>query len=328
MSPLESQIRPVPRPHSTPEPLDAPLRSAPAVGGTRRTIWVLVLTLVAMGAEIAAGHAFGSMGLLADGWHMAGHAVALSIALGAQLWERRRSGDARYTFGTGKVGVLAGYTSALLLAWVAISMLLESIGVLRHPTPVAYGEALGVAVLGLGINGVCAWMLHGASEDGGSACGHAHHGSDANTRRRRGPRDVNLRAAYIHVLADALTSVLAIAALLVGKYLGWTQFDPVAGILGALLIAQWAWGLLRRSAGVLLDCNEDLEPLDALCEALESEPDVRVTDVHVWRAGEGRRLAIVTVEDRNPRPAQHYRARVPEGLDICHLTVEVRAWAG
>lgn len=307
--------------------LDAPLRAVPGGGGTGRTAWVLVLTLVAMGAEIAAGHAFGSMGLLADGWHMAGHGVALSIALGAQLWGRRRSGDARYTFGTGKVGVLAGYTSALLLGWVAVSMLLESIGVLRHPSSVAYGEALGVAVLGFGINGLCAWLLHGASEPAGAVCGHAHAGASPDSEPRRGPRDVNLRAAYVHVVSDAVTSVLAIAALLVGKYLGWTQFDPIAGVVGAVLIGHWSWGLLRRSAGVLLDCNEDLEPLEALCEALESEPDVRVTDVHLWRAGEGRRLAIVTVEDRNPRPAQHYRARVPEGLDICHLTVEVRAWA-
>lgn len=272
----------------------------------RRTRWVVALTALMMVAEIVAGYATGSMALLADGFHMATHAGALGVAAVAYGYARRHAHDPRYSFGTGKVGDLAGFASALVLALFSIGIAAESVKRLFAPERVDFADATVVAVLGLIVNLASAVLLFDRYHHGH---GHDHHHAHDN----------NLRAAYLHVLADALTSVLAIAALLAGRYLGWVWLDPAIGIVGALVIARWSWGLLKDTAAVLLDRTDDA--LAAKVRTLV-EPHARILDLHVWRLGPGALAVIVDVAE--PASVADVRARLRELRGVVHLTVQAR----
>ncbi|MDF9778410.1 CDF family Co(II)/Ni(II) efflux transporter DmeF [Pseudomonas baetica] len=284
----------------------------------RRTLWVVALTFVMMIGEIAAGYITGSMALLADGFHMATHAGALGIAAAAYGFARRNANNARYSFGTGKVGDLAGFASAMVLGLVAIGIAGESVFRLFQPTTVAFTEATVIAVVGLAVNIASAFLLAGD---------HGHHGHDHRHGHDHGHHhhhhDNNLRSAYFHVLADALTSVLAIAALLAGRYLGWVWLDPVMGIVGAIVIAKWAVGLTRDSAAVLLDVT-DTHVADEIRELLESSDDVRISDLHVWQVGPQARAAIVSVVAAANVSADTIRERLAPVHELSHLTIEHR----
>lgn len=277
----------------------------------RRTWWVVVLTFVMMIGEIAAGYLTGSMALLADGFHMATHVVALGIAAAAYGFARRHANNARYSFGTGKVGDLAGFASAMVLGLVSLGIAVESVLRLLQPTTVAFTEATVIAVVGLAVNIASAFLLMGHhGHDHGHSHNHDHH------------HDNNLRSAYVHVLADALTSVLAIAALLAGRYLGWVWLDPAMGIVGAIVIAKWAYGLMRDSAAVLLDTTD--EPVAAEIRELLATDDVRISDLHVWQVGPDARAAIVSVVASAPVSAETIRERLAPVHELSHLTVEFR----
>jgi cation diffusion facilitator family transporter len=280
--------------------------------GERRTRWVVGLTLAMMTAEIAAGMVFGSMALLADGWHMGTHAAALGLAGFAYAYARRHADDPRYSFGTGKVGALAGFASATGLAVVALLIFAESTQRLASPVAIRFDEAIAVACLGLAINVICALLLR---ED--------HHDHDRAFVSEHPHHDHNLRGAYLHVLADALTSVLAIAALTAGKLLGWTWMDPIVGLVGSLVIARWSYGLLRDTSRVLLDAELPAERLAAIREAIESDADTRVADLHVWRVGPRHLAAVVSLVAHRPCDPDHYKRRLAGHPDLVHVTVEV-----
>jgi cation diffusion facilitator family transporter len=294
----------------------------------RRTWIVIALTAATMVGEIAAGAMFGSMALLADGFHMATHAGALTIAAAAYLYARRHAEDERFTFGTGKVGELAGYTSAVVLAVIALLIGFESLARLTSPVPIRFNEAIAVAVLGLLVNLASAWLLH----DGGPRDheGHDHH----HDHHARGPhehhahshdhmhRDHNLRSAYFHVLTDALTSVLAIVGLLGGRLYGWFWMDPLMGIVGGAVIARWSWGLLRGAGAVLLDTMPDSALSHRIRQILEQGGD-RVSDLHLWRVGPGHMAVIISLVSDRPRAPDHYKAKLSGMSQLSHVTVEV-----
>jgi cation diffusion facilitator family transporter len=279
----------------------------------RRTLWVVALTAVTMVAEIIAGTVFGSMALLADGFHMATHAGALAVAAGAYAFARRHAHDRRFSFGTGKVGDLAGFASAMVLGLVALGIAVESGMRLLEPREVAFGQATLVAALGLVVNLVSALMLSGGH--------HHHHGHDHDHGHHHHAHgaDNNLRSAYLHVLADALTSVLAIVALLSGRYLGWVWLDPLMGIVGAVVIARWSWSLMRVTAAVLLDTSDPALEAE-MREHVEGPGDARITDLHVWRVGPEAHAAIVSVTGTPDAGA--IRARLAPMHELAHLTVE------
>lgn len=285
----------------------------------RRTLWVVGLTAAMMVGEIIAGSVYNSMALLADGFHMATHAGALTVAAIAYAFAKRHAHNRRFTFGTGKVGDLAGFASALILAVIALGIGIESFIRLLNPQPVAFREATFVAILGLIVNIVSAVLLGGGHHHGHDHHRHDHdghgHGHDHHHH------DNNLRSAYIHVLADALTSVLAIAALLGGRYLGWTWLDPVMGIVGSLVIAVWAWSLLRDTAAVLLDTS-DAHLEQEVRQEVEAPGDARITDLHIWRLGPGAHAAIVSVA--GTADANAIRARLKPVHELAHITVETR----
>ncbi len=301
----------------------------------RRTWAVIALTATMMVAEISAGTIYGSMALLADGWHMSTHASALLITALAYRFARKHARNPRFTFGTGKLGDLAAFGSATVLAIVALLIGWESLVRLRSPVPISFDEAILVAVIGLLVNLVSAWLLkddhshhHGHSHhhahDHGHGHGHIDHDhDDGAAATRAGDRDNNLRAAYLHVLADALTSVLAIAALLAGRSYGWVWLDPVIGIVGALVILSWSWGLLRDSGSVLMDYLPDHEDLPAeVRAAIESEHD-EIVDLHVWQLGPGHHGAIIALKSTRPEPVAAYRARLRHIDELSHVTVEI-----
>jgi len=295
--------------------------------GERRTRWVIALTFIMMVVEIAAGTAYHSMALLADGWHMATHAAALGIAAFAYAYARRRAGDPRYTFGTGKVGALGGFGSAVSLAVVAVLVLAESIGRLATPVAIRFDEAIAVAAIGLVVNLVSALLLredhgHGHVDDHHDHEHHDHQHHD-HEHHDHGHHDHNLRGAYLHVLADALTSILAIAALTAGKLLGWSWMDSITGILGSIVIARWSLGLLRDTSRVLLDAEVPEARRLAIRAAIEAQAGDRVTDLHVWRVGPAHLAAIVSVASPDPREPSHYKARLARFADLAHVTVEV-----
>ncbi len=280
----------------------------------KRTLWVVMLTVVMMVAEIAAGAWTGSMALLADGFHMATHAAALGIAAAAYAYARRNASNSRYSFGTGKVGDLGGFASALILALVSLGIGVESVMRLLQPADVQFGTATLIAVVGLAVNVVSALLLgHGHSHGHDHGHDHDHHGHDNN-----------MRSAYVHVLADALTSVLAIAALLAGRYLGWVWLDPAMGIVGAVVIARWSWSLMRTTAGVLLDQTDEHVAAE-IRELVEQPGDATITDLHVWRVGPDAHAAIVSVVGRSTTDAEGIRERLKPVHEVSHLTVEFRA---
>ena len=279
----------------------------------RRTRWVVILTAAMMVGEIIVGFATGSMALLADGFHMATHAGALGVAAAAYAYAKKHSANARYSFGTGKVGDLAGFASALILLMVALGIAFASVMRLANPVEVAFGEATIVAAIGLAVNVASAFLLSGSP-------GHDHHDHGHHHDHHHGHgHDNNMRAAYFHVLADALTSVLAIVALLAGRYLGWVWLDPVMGIVGAIVISRWSWTLVRDTAAVLLD-TADAHLIAEIRECVEGPGDARIVDLHVWRVGPQAHAAIVSVAGT---PAQSIiRERLKPVHEIAHLTIE------
>lgn len=290
----------------------------------RRTLWVVALTVVMMVGEIAAGYITGSMALLADGFHMATHAGALGIAAAAYSFARRNATNGRFSFGTGKVGDLAGFASALILMLVALGIGVESLLRLFQPAHVAFGDATLIAVAGLLVNIVSALMLSGGH-------GH-HHGAHSHDHQDHSPGhghghshggDNNLRSAYLHVLADALTSVLAIGALLAGRYLGWVWLDPAMGVVGAVVIAKWSIALIRQSADVLLDVTDE-RVAQEIRAVLQVAGDVQITDLHVWKVGPDACAAIVSVLAKVEVTAEAIRERLHAVHEVSHLTVEHR----
>lgn len=288
----------------------------------RRTRIVVVLTFAMMIGEIAAGYLTGSMALLADGFHMATHAGALGVAAFAYGYARRHARDPRFTFGTGKVGELAGFASALVLAIIALGIGIESVRRLFAPADIAYVEAIWIAILGLIVNLVSAWLLGSHHHGHGHEGHHDHHAHDHHGHyRHHHEHDNNLRAAYFHVLADALTSLLAIAALLAGLFLGLRWMDAAMGVVGAVVIARWSFGLLRDSSAVLVDAAANIELEDEIREAIE-DGDARITDLHVWQVGPGKFAAIVALVAERPLPPGDYARRVRVHDEFVHVTIE------
>lgn len=274
-----------------------------------RTRWVVVMTAVTMVLEIAAGLAFGSMALLADGLHMASHAAALGLSAAAYAFARRHARDPRFSFGTGKVNSLAGFASALVLVLFAVMMGIESVSRLLSPVAIAYDQAITVAVVGLAVNGASVLILGERHE-------HPHGG--------RHHHDHTLRAAHLHVLADALTSLLAIVALVAAKYFNAAWMDPVMGVVGGFLVARWSWGLILSTSRILLDHQAPEPVLNAVQAAVEGF-SARVADLHVWEIGPGYRAAIVAVESERLLVPAELAAAIPPELGIAHLSLEVRA---
>ncbi len=296
--------------------------------GERRTHWVLAITLLTMVVEIAAGWWTGSMALLADGWHMGTHALALGVTAGAYYLARRHAGDTRYAFGTWKIEVLGSFASALVLGIVGLGIAVESLVRLWKAEPIEAQTALVIAVIGLVVNLVSAWLLHGAQ--GGHDHGHHHdhhdhhdHAHHGHAHDAHGHQDLNLRAAYAHVMADALTSVFAIAALSAAVWLGWTWLDPLVGVIGAVVIGVWAWGLMRQSAAVLLDREMDHPLTQGVREVLESDGDAKVADLHVWRVGREAFAAQVCIVADVPLAPAVYRERLKVHEELVHVAIEV-----
>jgi cation diffusion facilitator family transporter len=278
--------------------------------GEARTKLVVALTAATMVVEIVAGLVFGSMALLADGLHMASHASALGLAWLAYVYARRHANDRSFSFGTGKVNSLAGFTSAVVLALFALMMAGESVHRFVAPVPIAFDQAIVVAVLGLVVNGVSVLILRDRHHHDDHAADEGHH-------------DHNLRAAHLHVLADTLTSLLAIIALLTAKYFGAVWMDPVMGIVGGALVAAWAWGLARETGAVLLDRQAGRPVTAAITKAVEEDGRFEMADLHVWSIGPGYRAAIVSVRSTDPCPRSEVEGLVPDDLGIAHLTIEM-----
>jgi len=282
--------------------------------GIRRALW---LTAAMMVVEIAGGWWFNSMAVLADGWHMSSHTVALGLSAFAYSFARRQARHHRYAFGTWKVEVLGGYTSALILLGVAALMTYQSVERLVAPQAIHYEQAIAIAVVGLGVNLLCAWWLRGTHDhahDHGHAHGHdhSHHG------------DMNVRSAYVHVLADAATSVLAIVALVGGLMWGASWLDPVMGLVGAVLVSVWAWGLMRDSGRILLDAEMDAPVVAEVRDAIEKGPvPARITDLHVWRVGRQKYAVMASVATSANVDGEHFRRALCVHEELAHVTVEV-----
>jgi cation diffusion facilitator family transporter len=270
----------------------------------RRTRVVIGLCAAMMVTEIAGGILFRSMALVADGLHMSTHAAALLIAALAYGFARRRAHDPRFTFGTGKLGDLAGFTSAIVLAMIALLIGWESVGRLIHPVSIAFAEAIPIAALGLVVNLVSAWLLMDGHDDD-----HDH-------------RDLNLRAAYVHVLADAAVSILAVIGLATASAFGWLWMDATMGIIGALVIANWSWGLIRAAGAVLLDIQPDAGIIAQIRRALELGSD-RIADLHLWRIGPGHNAVVATIVTHEPQSPNAYKERLAAIPGLSHVTIEV-----
>jgi cation diffusion facilitator family transporter len=289
-------------------------------GENERRVWIVViLTTVMMVAEIVGGTVSGSMALLADGWHMSTHAAALTISALAYYFARRHARDERFAFGTGKAGDLASFASAIVLGVVALLIAFEAVDHLVHPVAIAYNEALAIAVLGLAVNLASGWLLredHSHNHHAGSH-GHGHdHSHDVQDR------DLNLRAAYVHVLADALVSVLAIGGLLAAKFGDWAFVDPLVGLVGSVVIVSWSIGLARQSGGILIDAVPDRALAAEMRQRLEANGDA-VSDLHLWRVGPGHYAAMVSILSGNPEPPQTYKDKLGGLPRLSHVTVEV-----
>jgi cation diffusion facilitator family transporter len=313
--------------------------SAGAGARERAMLRVTWLTLAAMALELAAGWWSGSLALLADGWHMGTHALAIGgAALAYKLARRASAREGSVGFGGWKIEVLFAYTSALALFAVAVALVVDGVQRLLEPRPIAYTEAIGVAVLGLLVNVLSAWWLmravpqahhghahHGHGHDHGHAHGHAHAHDHPHAAHGH---DHNYAAAYAHVLADALTSLLAIGALGGGLLFGWAWLDPAAALVGAALIARWAWIVVRAAAASLVDARGEPALARRVRQAVEADGDAKVADLHVWQVGSTAWAAALTVVADRPRPALDYRCRVEALSGIAHVTIEVHRCAG
>ncbi|URK88240.1 CDF family Co(II)/Ni(II) efflux transporter DmeF [Rhizobium sp. RCAM05350] len=326
-----------------------------------RRVWlVIALTATMMVAEIAAGSIYGSMALVADGWHMSTHAGAMLITALAYLYARHQARNPRFTFGTGKLGDLAGFASAIVLALIALLIGWESLLRLANPVQISFSQAIAVAVAGLAVNLVSAFLLkddhqhlghsHGGHSHGAHshaahshgakaqpAGGHHHHDHDGQSHEAHGHEghshhghpaptagiDNNLRSAYLHVMADALTSVLAILALLAGSIYGWLWLDPAMGIVGALVIARWSYGLIRQTGLILIDATDAVADLQSEIRQRIETPQETITDLHVWQVGPGHNAAIVAIATANPHPPAFYKEKLAKLSGLSHLTVEV-----
>jgi cation diffusion facilitator family transporter len=287
--------------------------------GERRTRIVIAITGVMMVVEITVGLLSHSMALLADGWHMSTHVTAFLITAIAYYFTRRHSSNQQFSFGTGKIGVLGGFASAVVLSVVALLMAGESVHRLFVPLQIHFNEAIGIACIALGVNLICAFLL---KED------HHHHAHDHSAQDRQHhshDHDLNLRAAYLHVLADAFTTCLAIIALTSGKFFGWSWLDPIVGLLGSGVVFSWAYGLLRDTSGILLDRTPVTSDLpDEIRRAVESDSDSIVTDLHVWQVGTGKFAAIVSIVAHEPKSSDFYRGLLREHEELVHVTIETQ----
>ena len=284
--------------------------------GEKRTKLVIFITVIMMAVEISAGYMFGSMALLADGWHMGTHAAALSITVFAYIYARRHADNPKYSFSTGKVGVLGGFASAVVLGVIAILMGGESLKRFFSPVAIQFNEAIWVAVIGLVVNLVCAYLLQ------------AKHSHDHGHNHENHHHDHNLRAAYLHVLADALTSFLAIFALLTGKHFGWVWMDPGMGLVGALVITRWSYGLLRDTSRILLDREVNSELSEKIRSTIEADADNLVADLHVWQVSPQYLSVILTVVTHFPKAPDHYKKLLEDITGKAHISVEVHEGPG
>lgn len=298
----------------------------------RRTLFVVALTAAMMVAEIAGGAMFGSMALVADGWHMSTHAAALGIAALAYRFARTHVRDPRFSFGTGKLGELAAFASAIILAMIALLIGYESACRLLAPVTIRFAEATPIAFAGLCVNLASAWLLHGGEDHDHHHHHHGHHGhghraghdhEDGHDHGHHGHADTNFRAAYVHVLADALTSVLAIVALLAGRFLGWTWLDPLMGLVGTVVIAAWSVSLIRSAGAVLLDIVPSQALAAKIRATLETDGD-RVADLHLWRLGPGHAGVIVSIISDRPKAPEAYKHLLASVGGLSHVTVEVQ----
>lgn len=288
----------------------------------RNTRWAVLLTACMMVAEIAGGWLFNSMALLADGWHMSSHALALGLAVLAYGAARRYANDPRFSFGTWKIEVLGSYTSALLLLLVAGLMLYQSVERLLDPSPIHYQQAMLVAALGLLVNLACAWLLRDGHAHHGH--GHSHHDHDHDHDHHAHGHDLNLRAAYLHVLADAATSLLAIVALAGGLLWNAAWLDPLMGIVGAVLVSVWACGLIRQSSRVLLDAQMDAPVAAEIRAAIASSPlPAELLDLHLWQVGQGKYACLLSLLTTEEGSADYFKRRLAEHEELVHITVEV-----
>ena len=272
-----------------------------------------------MVAEIVGGNLLGSMALVADGWHMSTHAGALAISAFAYMYARRHKNDPNFAFGTGKLGDLAGFTSAIVLAMIAILIVYQAVNRIISPIPIAFGEAIAVASLGLTVNVLSAWLLRDDDHHHSYDHPHDHAYSHADNKHHR---DNNLRSAYTHVIADAATSVLAIVGLLTGWIYGWVWMDAVMGIIGALVIANWSYILLRDTGRILLDVTPDKHLTEKIRRCLETNGDL-ITDLHMWQVGPGHYGTIISLLADHPQPPSAYKARLADLKALSHVTVEV-----
>ncbi|HCF3748518.1 CDF family iron/cobalt efflux transporter AitP [Pseudomonas aeruginosa] len=293
----------------------------------RNTRWAVLLTACMMVAEIAGGWLFNSMALLADGWHMSSHALALGLAVLAYGAARRYANDPRFSFGTWKIEVLGSYTSALLLLLVAGLMLYQSVERLLDPSPIHYQQAMLVAALGLLVNLACAWLLrdgHAHHGHGHSHHHHHHHHHHHDHDHHAHRHDLNLRAAYLHVLADAATSLLAIVALAGGLLWNAAWLDPLMGIVGAVLVSVWACGLIRQSSRVLLDAQMDAPVAAEIRAAIASSPlPAELLDLHLWQVGQGKYACLLSLLTTEEGSADYFKRRLAEHEELVHITVEV-----
>ncbi|MEZ9266353.1 CDF family Co(II)/Ni(II) efflux transporter DmeF [Vibrio splendidus] len=294
--------------------------------GEKRTFYVLLLTIITMVVEIVAGTIYGSMALLADGWHMGTHAAAFGITLFAYRYAKKHAESERFSFGTGKVSVLGGYTSAIALGIVALLMLVESVHRLFNPQAIQFNEAIIVACIGLTVNVVSMFLLGDHHHDHGHEHGHSHshdHDSDHGHKHGEHHHDYNLRAAYMHVLADTLTSLLAIVALLFGKFYGWNWLDAAMGMVGAFVIAKWTMNLMKQTSPILLDENIEQDYRDSVTETLM--PYASVTDFHMWKVSGHHYSAAITLESNSDKTVSEYKQMLAKFDKINHLTLEVHS---
>jgi len=309
--------------------------------GERNTRYVLYLTLITMIAEIASGTIYGSMALLADGWHMGTHAAAFMITLFAYRYAKKHANNPNFTFGTGKVSVLGGFTSAIALGLVALIMLVESAVRIFNPQQIQFNEAIMVALIGLTVNVISVFLLKDHhSHDHGHGHGHSHHDhshhdhshhdhshheshTSEQTDPSKGHHDHNLRAAYFHVLADALTSILAICALLLGKLYGLNWLDPVMGIVGSVIISRWAWNLLRQTAPILLDTSIEDKYKNMIVSEIESEEDHQIADLHIWRVSADHYAVALSLVSHKPKDADYFKSKLKKFDRLSHFTIEL-----
>lgn len=286
----------------------------------KKTMRVVLLTVTMMIVEIVAGWVFNSMALFADGWHMSTHAVALTLSWGAFVLARRHIADRRFAFGTWKIEVLGGFVSGILLGLVGLFIVGISVHRLFHPVTIQFNQAIFVAVVGLAVNLASIFLLNYHSRENAGEH-HAPHNHAANPVHN----NLNLRAAYLHVVADAMTSVLAIVALFGGKYLQWNWLDPIMGIVGAVMIIRWTYLLLKETGSILLDRETHNELTSGIRSVIESDADARVSDLHVWKIGQDKYACIVAVVAAHPRPVDDYKARLRRYESLVHVTVETNS---